>query len=73
MTESEARERWCPFARMCATGEPTWNRVSMLNELHDNDPKCIASKCMAWRWGDSKAGYGEPGSLQGYCGLAGKP
>ena len=35
MTETEAREKWCPMAREMNA----WNK----------DYKCIASKCMAWR------------------------
>ncbi len=30
---------------------------------------CVASQCMAWRWGVEE---GDPRKV-GYCGLAGKP
>lgn len=77
MTPEEAKEKWCPFARVAVTethGTPAFNRVT------DRDAKkpgpsvgsfCIADRCMAWRWG-----YDQNGTLNethGYCGLAGEP
>ena len=53
-TEEQAREKWCPFARigfgmnapdhtcLAATG----NRVTTM----DDECNCIASECMVWRW-----------------------
>lgn len=43
------------------------------------DALCIASECMAWRWGvDKPTGVKDDGSAvdfikTGYCGLAGEP
>lgn len=68
VTESGAKTRWCPFARMLVNrgaGFGTYNRAS---NPEVPTPTCIGSQCMAWRTipiqGD------EPG---GYCGAAGKP
>ena len=62
MTETEARERWCPMAREMTA----W----------DKDCKCIASKCMAWRWvrpeGLTPQGY-KTDPDRGYCGAFGRP
>jgi len=68
LTEAEARERWCPFARTYAvheTGAATHNRGYGKGKP-EPDCLCLASACMAWRW--------MPGTFEpplGYCGLAG--
>ena len=44
MTEEEAKQKWCPFARDAesnAAGYTTTNTTA----------KCIGSACMAWRCG----------------------
>ena len=103
MTEEEARQKWCPFARdMLSAGG---NRMAYGGGAEDEPESedcarqfaaemaaahpCIASDCMAWRWGEC---YGRATELEakgyrgeaaqknprgqtrpGYCGLAGKP
>lgn len=66
LTEKEAKEKWCPFARVfmgdwpqkttgsacnrIMTTEPEEGQTSADNYILDNDNKCIGSDCMAWRW-----------------------
>ena len=96
MTEEEARKKWCPFARQMveirSQGGGVTGPVAVASANRFNDDKgtlCVASGCMAWRWGESKfegaqavvdAGHGRQriGTVdveikRGYCGLAGKP
>jgi hypothetical protein len=57
-TEAEAAEKWCPAARITTLpdgtvldnrgGYASWGYRSAL-------PKCIGSRCMAWRWGTRDA------------------
>lgn len=56
-TEEEAKQCWCPFVRHYnALHEPCGN--SMAGMTADNMRRgdwpfgCIASACMAWRWGE---------------------
>ena len=83
LTEKQARETLCHRMmerrfdfRKAATGNPAGSH-------------CIASECMAWRWGEYRVlrSTGEPLETgkayvskaietrtdRGYCGLAGKP
>ena len=46
MTEDEAKDKWCPFARVSETG----GRSVAINRDAEPWPTCVASKCMAWRW-----------------------
>ena len=80
MTEDQAREKWCPFARLSINSEMSWDNRG--NDYHD--PYCIASDCMAWRrtystdelFTDDDGNICVrtlAGSIGGYCGLAGKP
>ena len=50
MKESEAKTKWCPFARLL-TEVGTGNRVLCKDVLSINDEptNCIGSECMAWR------------------------
>lgn len=57
LTEEEARKRWCPFVRF----EDGFNRgaIDPMNRPEKSDdfvPRCIASDCMAWRFGKSQHG-----------------
>lgn len=72
-SESDAANHWCPFVRV-----PVWPAQGSVpiavnrDGVKLNDPgtlaRCLASKCMAWRWQLDISQ--EPTSL-GYCGLAG--
>jgi hypothetical protein len=87
MTEDEARQKWCPFARIAKfvrnteTGEPTGVVASGNRFLAADGPlsdaPCIASQCMAWRWNAIVApgveGVAGVKLDVGYCGLAGEP
>jgi len=88
MTEDEAKQKWCPFARVTVVGkgdsELVGNRFEHV-EAEQGDFRipdashCIGSKCMAWREVTRliDAGIDKPApqevTLYGYCGLAGKP
>ncbi len=49
LTEAEAKKKWCPYARGSA-GE---NRAFKTDaDAPPADCSCIASLCMAWRWGE---------------------
>ena len=75
LTEEQAKQKWCPWARIARDGSGIGNRYSFDNDLATDSAfaRCIASDCMAWRWTDcsSKAVAGR--KVEGYCGLAGKP
>lgn len=82
MTEDEAETKWCPFVRTVVVGidseiigpfnrdDTTPGRTQDIIER----ALCIGSTCMAWRWdvGDDEKVIPER-SLDGHCGLAGKP
>lgn len=59
LTEKEAKEKWCPYTYRWVTEE---KRLTT---------RCIASECMAWRWGKFET-EGTENTTKGYCGLAGK-
>lgn len=72
MNEEQARELWCPAARV----GHTINR-------NNGSVNCIASDCMMWRW-QSSLSVNNPSRVSGaavqtvqqkhgYCGLGGKP
>jgi hypothetical protein len=74
-TEADAQKKWCPH----------------MNFSHNSHGRgqCIASECMAWRWGLKPNPEYEPNPMSfypggapashiedrehGYCGLAGRP
>lgn len=96
MTEDEAKTKWCPFARQMVTAESKGAMsgpiaVGSANRFED-DPNgrprgsmCVASGCMAWRWGfspreataaavDAPMTHAKrPFVADGFCGLAGRP
>jgi hypothetical protein len=79
VTEEEARERWCPFARsydlLNCDGDAEYRPVTINRRRGgalDIDCRCIASECMAWRsigerYDPTKGHY----TAHGFCGLVG--
>jgi hypothetical protein len=60
VTESEAKEKWCPFSRVAFPAGESANRVSDVRlsmsgpdgeyfQRWQKDTHCIGSRCMAWR------------------------
>ncbi len=87
-TEAEAKACWCPFARVCNSDEGgSYNRIEDNEPFPSSSALCMASACMAWRWGPftdvigketrdpgtNISTFEEPRPSRGYCGLAGKP
>ena len=76
-TPDEARQCWCPFARVMyreriVQAELDAIAMSSFNRVSNGEPdgtRCIADECMAWRWAVSEPYQDD----SGYCGLAGKP
>ena len=81
LSEKEAMERWCPFARIAYAmdaGEfsPTFNPWVDIDTPDSTDAAidgsqgtlCIGSMCMAWR--TVQLPFKDK---RGYCGLAGVP
>jgi hypothetical protein len=63
VTETEAKEKWCPFARVGIHAAnrsyddvdeelpSAWFRpTEPSNEGNPNEAHCIGSRCMMWRW-----------------------
>ena|SRR3569833_914816 len=95
VTEDEAKTKWCPFARRAVLVRDTETKqltgvVASGNRFvrSANNPRCIASACMAWRGRqttefssraeaafrrDGRRLSPGPGDMDGYCGLAGAP
>lgn len=77
MTEDEAKQKWCPFARGREHQTPNDDNGNTggANRFDMGDPDsgclCIGSQCMAWRWLDFN--HHGKGVNRGYCGAAGKP
>jgi hypothetical protein len=75
MAESEAKSKWCPFARVGIGNGSGSNRgwVPTPEKLKEEGPdmiNCVGSACMAWRLAERM--FGEV-TNNGYCGLAGRP
>jgi hypothetical protein len=55
VTEQEARELWCPAARVeTHTAVASTNRGETRDRTYVRQAvACIGSRCMAWRWSDT--------------------
>lgn len=51
ITEQEAKTKWCPHARATDMGEKPLS-INRRGNAADPECLCLASACMAWRWGD---------------------
>lgn len=80
MTEDEARQKWCPFARVAYP--ESISGCNVINRLYNTPSpgpcRCIASGCMVWRWEirnveppEGEILLPEKSDEEGYCGLAG--
>lgn len=67
MTEAEAREKWCPMARVTSMthGSSGVNRGTAGRD-DVRDTRCLASGCALWTWVGKEQGK----ERQGRCGLA---
>ena len=68
MKESEAKEKWCPMARVvCNPNGPAYNR------LEGGEPSiganCLGSDCMMWMGGEIWSSDENKYIEDGYCGL----
>jgi hypothetical protein len=59
MTEDEAKTKWCPHARQAAVISNDLGTGATANRDASNhygvpNVNCIASACMAWRWGPTE-------------------
>lgn len=55
-TEAEAKKKWCPFSRTAfqyRAGAGNGDCMIVANRAETDEPLslCLASGCMAWRWG----------------------
>lgn len=54
MKESEAKTKWCPFARVAAysSGGQEGESPTSVNRGEATGPftRCIGAACMSWRW-----------------------
>jgi hypothetical protein len=82
LTEAQARQRWCPHARVQIAVEPGYHKEGVklivptatapVNRLGGDaaaEALCLASGCMAWR---SVFDASPAGETKGYCGAFGK-
>ncbi|WP_419783477.1 hypothetical protein [Maridesulfovibrio sp.] len=85
LTEAEAREKWCPQARVAMAvkslngsvnipaGTPVANRVADNTGDQLRKAVCLGSECMFWRWGKRASFVEVRDEPVGYCGLAESP
>ncbi|CAO3453320.1 hypothetical protein [Azospirillum argentinense] len=81
MTEGEAKKKWCPHARYTADEEDNSASNRWCGDKAPKECLCIATNCMAWRWGYERNFGGDldrttdfkSGLRTGYCGAFGKP
>lgn len=69
MTENDAKEKWCPLARVAMVHCDAGNEfIGAINRaaVMEAEVNCIGSDCMAWRKAMGNPRYG-------YCGAFGKP
>ena len=52
------------------TEEEAKKKICPMSMNGDQYMRCIASRCMAWRWEQTAIEYEDP--TRGFCGLAGK-
>ena len=52
MTEAEAKKKWCPHIRITTGVHDSMSITNRCDTPTMTD--CIASECMAWRWGGGK-------------------
>lgn len=73
LSESDARERWCPFARpvigSTVYAAPEGRAVDVGDDGCPTSigQNCIGSRCMMWSWRDAE----EAEPRLGFCGLIG--
>jgi hypothetical protein len=65
LTPIQARLRWCHQTQSYSTVRLFQNQT-LLSPVINEGKRCIAGRCMAWRWDN-------PAETEGFCGLAGKP
>lgn len=79
-TEEEAKTKWCPWARTAWAFDDVRNGIFVTANrgTTEDDCRCIASECMAWRWiyrfehvETGEGTHHDP--KQGFCGLSTKP
>lgn len=53
-TTEEAKELWCPMVRIGFQQKGVSATVNDPSSIPDAQGKCIANKCMMWRWHDEE-------------------
>jgi hypothetical protein len=72
INDKEAKKKWCPMVRDYSESGPSCNSSSNISKGRNPEwSRCIGSECMMWRL--FLANEDDNASLEGYCGLAGKP